>query len=76
MDNVRGSVFMVIAMAGFALEDMFVKAVSRTLPVGEILILFGLGGTLVLTICSSYRGCCFLRTAGQPHLDRNCVYHS
>ena len=35
---------MVLAMAGFALEDMFVKSASRTLPAGEILILFGLGG--------------------------------
>lgn len=37
---------MAFAMATFALEDMFVKAASSALPVGEILILFGLGGTI------------------------------
>ncbi len=37
---------MTCSMAGFALEDMFIKAASRTLPIGQILIVFGLGGTL------------------------------
>ena len=37
---------MVLAMAAFSLEDMFIKSATRTLPVGEILILFGLGGML------------------------------
>ncbi len=46
MGNIRGSIFMTLAMANFALEDMFVKAASDTLPLGEILILFGLGGTI------------------------------
>lgn len=44
MGNLRGSVLMVAAMAGFALEDMFIKSAARSLPVGEILILFGLAG--------------------------------
>ena len=34
-------------MAGFAIEDTFVKAASETLPVGQILIIFGLGGALI-----------------------------
>lgn len=38
---------MVVAMAAFAIEDACVKAASVTLPIGQILILFGLGGTLV-----------------------------
>lgn len=55
LGNIRGSIFMILAMAGFALEDMFVKAASRTLPVGEILIIFGLGGTVVLMVIAYIR---------------------
>jgi len=46
VDNTRGSIAMVLAMAAFSLEDMFIKAASSTVPVGEILVLFGVGGTL------------------------------
>jgi drug/metabolite transporter (DMT)-like permease len=42
--DLRGSALMVVAMAGFAVEDVFLKAASKTLPVGEIMILFGFGG--------------------------------
>jgi len=45
--NLLGSLWMVAAMALFAVEDAFVKAASRSVPVGEVLILFGLGGALV-----------------------------
>ncbi|MGL1930261.1 MAG: DMT family transporter [Desulfotalea sp.] len=56
MENVRGSFFMVFAMAAFAVEDMFVKAAAKSLPVGEILILFGLGGTLVFILLTLLKG--------------------
>jgi len=55
MKNIRGSIFMVLAMVGFALEDMFIKAASNTLPIGEILILFGLGGTIVFILLTLKR---------------------
>ena len=45
--NMIGSFWMVAAMASFAVEDVFVKAASALLPVGQILILFGAGGALV-----------------------------
>ncbi len=38
---------MVAAMGAFALEDVLVKAASKSLPVGQILLLFGLGGATV-----------------------------
>lgn len=44
MDTFRGSLLMVLAMATFALEDMFIKSAASNMPVGQILILFGLGG--------------------------------
>ncbi|MFD2173336.1 DMT family transporter [Rhodobacter lacus] len=47
MENLRGAGLMVLAMGLFALEDMFVKRAAGHLPVGEVLILFGLGGTAV-----------------------------
>lgn len=34
-------------MGGFAIEDAFVKVATKTLPIGEVLILFGLGGMLI-----------------------------
>ena len=46
---------MVLSMAAFALEDMFVKAASKTLPLGEIMFLFGLGGTIVFSLLTRQR---------------------
>ena len=37
---------MIAAMAVFAIEDALIKAASAMLPVGEVLVLFGLGGVL------------------------------
>lgn len=37
-------------MAAFAVEDVFVKATSEVLPIGQILIIFGLGGALVFAV--------------------------
>ena len=52
MDNLRGSLLMVLAMAGFALEDAFVKTLARDLHVGHILMLIGAGGTVIFTIAA------------------------
>lgn len=55
-ENVRGSLLMVAAMAGFAIEDMFTKALARHMPVGEVLILLGLGGTLIFAALALRQG--------------------
>lgn len=47
---------MVLAMAFFALEDMFIKAASSTVPAGEILIFFGIGGSLAFMLMTLKRG--------------------
>jgi len=44
--NAAGSLWMIAAMAAFALEDAFVKRAAVELPVSEVLILFGLGGAI------------------------------
>ncbi|ATF17197.1 DMT family transporter [Phaeobacter gallaeciensis] len=56
MDTLRGSLLMVLAMAAFALEDMFIKSAARSLPVGQILILFGAGGMVIFAILARAQG--------------------
>ena len=56
METFRGSLLMVLAMAGFALEDMFLKSASQMLPVGQILVFFGLGGTILFMAMARARG--------------------
>lgn len=46
MDNMRGAVLMVLAMLGFALEDMFIKLLSDAASVGQILVMLGSGGSI------------------------------
>ncbi len=46
MDNLRGALLMVLAMLGFAIEDMFIKMVSDTVSVGQILMILGTGGSV------------------------------
>lgn len=55
-DNLLGAGFMVAAMALFALEDMFLKAASVHMPVGQVLALFGLFGTIAFALLSVRRG--------------------
>ena len=52
----RGSALMVLAMLGFAIEDAFIKLAAATLPVGQILIMIGIGGALVYGLWSIWRG--------------------
>jgi drug/metabolite transporter (DMT)-like permease len=56
MDNLRGSLMMVLAMASFALEDMLIKQMAAGLPMGQIIVLIGLGGTLTFTTLARRRG--------------------
>ncbi|MBW4706442.1 DMT family transporter [Roseobacter sp. YSTF-M11] len=46
---------MVAAMAAFAVEDAFIKAASVTVPVGQILIIFGLGGACLFACLARIR---------------------
>lgn len=56
-DNLRGSLFMVLAMLGFAIEDMALKRVAGAgMPVGEILIFFGGGGALLFALLTWSQG--------------------
>lgn len=45
--NILGSIWMIGAMAFFAVEDALLKVASQTIPVGQVLIIFGLGGAFI-----------------------------
>jgi drug/metabolite transporter (DMT)-like permease len=51
-----GSALMVLAMALFAVEDAFLKSAAQTLPIGQILILFGIGGAAVFATLARANG--------------------
>ena len=47
MGNLRGIALMVVAMATFALGDVFLKIISISLPISQILIITGFAGGLI-----------------------------
>jgi drug/metabolite transporter (DMT)-like permease len=55
-DNLRGSILMVVAMALFAIEDMFIKLLAASLPVGQILLLLGAGGGAIFAAIAKSQG--------------------
>jgi drug/metabolite transporter (DMT)-like permease len=55
-DNLRGAGLMVAAMAGFAVEDLFIKSAAKTLPLGQILVLMGLVGVATFATMSLRQG--------------------
>ncbi|QBY00745.1 DMT family transporter [Rhodophyticola sp. CCM32] len=56
MENIRGMAWMTLAMLGFALADMFIKFASHTLPVGQILAMFGFGGAVIFAALAKREG--------------------
>lgn len=63
--NLLGSIWMIASMAIFAIEDAFIKAASVSLPVGQILVIFGLGGALVFA--------CLARLNNEPLFIKDVV---
>lgn len=62
MDNLRGSLLMVAAMAGFALEDLFIKRMSATVSTGQIILMLGFFGAIAFGLLA--------RVQGAPLVDR------
>ncbi len=73
-DNQRGALYMTASMAGFAVEDVFVKAAARGLPLGQVLLTIGLAGMLVFSAMAARRGEALLPPAflSRPMLVRSC----
>ena len=55
-NDLRGSLFMVSAMAGFAVEDAFLKAATREVAVGLALVILGLAGVVVFSVVALRAG--------------------
>jgi drug/metabolite transporter (DMT)-like permease len=55
-DNQRGALFMTASMAGFAVEDVFVKAAAVSLPLGQVLLTIGLTGMLIFAGMATRQG--------------------
>jgi len=65
MQNVHGILLVIAAMAGFTVEDMFIKQLSQGLPVGQILILLGCGSAAVFAALAGGRAI-LARAAWRP----------
>lgn len=46
---------MITSMAFFAVEDSLIKFVTSTIPIGQILIMFGLGGGLIFLLVAHFK---------------------
>lgn len=67
MNNLNGILLVVASMAAFTLEDMFIKQLSADLPVGQILILLGIGSGSVFAALAWSKGHSLLaRAAWKP----------
>jgi len=71
--NLRGSLWMVAAMAGFAVEDMFLKSVTTHIPLGQALLIFGLTGAAFFALLTRRAGEALLHPAllSRPLLIRS-----
>ena len=56
MDNLRGATIMVLAMLGFAVEDMFIKLLAGSLPIGQIIGLMATGGAVTYALICRAQG--------------------
>ena len=56
MNNFKGILLMLIAMAGFTMEDLFMKKLSVNLSTGQILITLGFGSSLVFALMAKIKG--------------------
>lgn len=54
--NLTGIVWMMAAMAAFAVEDAFIKVATQQMPVGQVLILFGAGGSVLFAFLTWRNG--------------------
>ena len=54
--NLIGSIWMIAAMALFAIEDALLKAAAATLPVSQVLVLFGAGGAFIFAALARRQG--------------------
>jgi drug/metabolite transporter (DMT)-like permease len=54
-ENLRCIAFMILAMAGFAIEDAVIKKLSLTMPVSQVLLLMGFAGIAAFGLLAKIR---------------------
>ncbi|QYX57257.1 DMT family transporter [Roseovarius sp. SCSIO 43702] len=54
--NLTGALWMTAAMAGFAVEDAFLKRAALSLPIAQLLVMFGAGGAALFAMLALSRG--------------------
>ena len=55
-DNLRGAAFMAASMAGFAVEDLFLKQAAQHMPIGQVTLMVGLCGVVVFSLMALRKG--------------------
>jgi len=56
MNNLNAILLMIFAMAGFALEDLFVKLLSSTISISQILIIAGIFSSIIFALMARAKG--------------------
>ncbi|CRL13889.1 DMT family transporter [Phaeobacter italicus] len=56
MNNVTAILLIIVSMAGFTLEDTVIKQLAKTMPVGQILVMLGIGSGAVFVIWAKLQG--------------------
>ncbi len=56
MNNLNGIFLVIASMAGFTLEDMFIKQLSVTIPVGQIMLVLGFSGAVIFAVMARFKG--------------------
>ncbi|KAB7613936.1 DMT family transporter [Amylibacter sp. SFDW26] len=56
MNNLKGILLVIASMAGFTLEDAFIKELSTTISTGQILVIVGISGAVIFALMASYKG--------------------
>ena len=69
-DNARGALLMMASMAGFTINDTFMKSLSDHLPLFQLLFLRGVGTIIAITVIAKWLGLLHLRF---PVADRKLI---
>lgn len=54
--NLRGILLMILSMLGFAIEDVFLKLLSDTIPASQLLVVTGFGAAVALAAIARVQG--------------------
>jgi drug/metabolite transporter (DMT)-like permease len=55
-ENFIGIAWMIASMAGFSIEDAFLKTVTQHVPVGQVLMMFGVAGLCIFALMARRKG--------------------